>query len=122
MLLDSNILIYAANASGLENKVSHLVEDRASCISAISKVEVLGYHNFKANEKTALEGILDGITIFPVSEQVIDVAVELRQRKSMSLGDAIIAATALQYQLPLVTRNTDDFKWIAGLQLVNPFA
>jgi predicted nucleic acid-binding protein len=40
---------------------------------------------------------------------------------AVSLGDALIAATALEQGLPLVTRNTDDFKWIAGLQLVNPF-
>ena len=33
----------------------------------------------------------------------------------------IIAATALEHDLSLVTRNTDDFQWIEGLTLVNPF-
>jgi predicted nucleic acid-binding protein len=37
------------------------------------------------------------------------------------LGDAIIAATALVHGLTLVTRNVDDFKHIAGLELENPF-
>lgn len=40
----------------------------------------------------------------------------------MKLGDAIIAATALAYKIPLVTRNVDDFKHIVGLDLINPFA
>jgi predicted nucleic acid-binding protein len=40
----------------------------------------------------------------------------------MGLADAIIAATALVHQLPLVTRNVDDFKHVAGLEIVNPFA
>ena len=39
----------------------------------------------------------------------------------MSLADAIIAATALEYGVPLVTRNVDDFKHIPGLDLRNPF-
>ena len=36
--------------------------------------------------------------------------------------DAIIAATALEYDLTLVTRNVDDFKHVENLKLVNPFA
>lgn len=39
----------------------------------------------------------------------------------MGLADAVIAATALVYQIPLVTRNTDDFKHVAGLQIIDPF-
>jgi predicted nucleic acid-binding protein len=57
-----------------------------------------------------------------LDEEIIQRAIQLRQRKSMKLGDAIIAATALEYGVPLVTRNEDDFKHIAGLQLINPFA
>jgi len=38
----------------------------------------------------------------------------------MSVGDAIIAATALFLQLPLVTANTTDFKHLKNLELINP--
>lgn len=38
----------------------------------------------------------------------------------MSLGDSIIAATALYYNFPLVTNNEDDFSNIPGLQIFNP--
>lgn len=48
-------------------------------------------------------------------------SVSLRQQKKMSLADAIIAATALEYGVPLVTRNLDDFRPIAELELRNPF-
>jgi predicted nucleic acid-binding protein len=34
----------------------------------------------------------------------------------------IIAATALVHDLPLVTRNEEDFKDVTGLRVVNPFA
>jgi toxin FitB len=45
-----------------------------------------------------------------------------RQQKPMKLGDAIIAATAIEYGLKLVTRNTRDFRHITSLQTINPFA
>jgi toxin FitB len=38
----------------------------------------------------------------------------------MSLGDALIAATALAHQLTLVTHNTKDFEWVTGLALLDP--
>ena len=45
----------------------------------------------------------------------------LRRQRRMKLGDAIIAATALEIGAKLVTRNVDDFKHIAGLELIDPF-
>jgi predicted nucleic acid-binding protein len=41
--------------------------------------------------------------------------------RRMTLGDAIIAATALVHDRTLVTRNIGDFLWIAELTLINPF-
>ena len=35
--------------------------------------------------------------------------------------DSIIAATALEIGAKLVTRNVDDFKHIAGLEIADPF-
>jgi len=32
-----------------------------------------------------------------------------------------VAGTALVYGLTLVTRNAEDFQWIQGLSLLNPF-
>jgi predicted nucleic acid-binding protein len=35
-------------------------------------------------------------------------------------GDALIASTALEHGLSLVTANTKDFAWIEGIRLHNP--
>jgi predicted nucleic acid-binding protein len=40
----------------------------------------------------------------------------------MTLGDALIGATAITNDLTLVTRNVDDFDWIEGLQILDPLA
>ena len=41
-------------------------------------------------------------------------------QRRIKLGDSLIAATALAHGLALATHNTDDFRWIPGLQLVDP--
>ena len=45
---------------------------------------------------------------------------EEAQAVKLKLGDALIAATALVYDLVIVTRNTKDFQNIAGLEYLNP--
>ena len=45
--------------------------------------------------------------------------IELRKNYKLKLGDAIIAATALVYNLKIITRNTTDFKLIEGIHTIN---
>jgi len=47
-------------------------------------------------------------------------AIELRQQHAMALGDALIAATALNEKLTLATHNTQDFSWIKSLDITDP--
>jgi toxin FitB len=61
------------------------------------------------------------IDVLAVNENIVEKAISLRQQRKMSLGDAIIAATALEYNATLVTRNSSDFDWINNLMLENPF-
>lgn len=63
--------------------------------------------------------------ILPVSEAVLDdwagisATAEL-QGRTLAVMDSLIAATAHQHQLVLVTRNVDDFKTVP-IQIVNPY-
>jgi toxin FitB len=57
--------------------------------------------------------------LYPTPE-TFTTAIELRRQRKMSLGDALIAATALEHRLILATCNVKDFEWITGLKIVNP--
>jgi len=45
----------------------------------------------------------------------------LKQQYKIKLPDTIIAATALNQEAFLITRNTNDFRGIPGLKIENPF-
>jgi toxin FitB len=119
MLLDSNILIYAANGS--DSEIQTLVTAEDSAISCISKIEVYGFTHLKPEEEAALDVIFARLIIHAVGDSVVERAILLRRERRMRLADAIIAATALVHQVPLVTRNTEDFKHIESLILIDPF-
>ncbi|GAX34780.1 type II toxin-antitoxin system VapC family toxin [Nodularia sp. NIES-3585] len=108
ILLDSNIIIYAAQ---VENEfLREFIAVNSPYVSALSYLEVLGYHQLNHEDKTYFEEFFNASEILPVSQAVIEQGVKLKQVKKMSLGDAIIAGTALVYDLPVVTRNIDDFR------------
>jgi len=47
--------------------------------------------------------------------------IELRTQSSISLPDAVIAASALSLDVTLLTRNEKDFIQVEGLRILNPF-
>jgi hypothetical protein len=91
-------------------------------IASITQIEALGFPGISPEEENAILDFIHSSPIYPLDDDVIQQAILLRQQKRMKLGDAIIAATAMTHGIPLVTRNEDDFKHIAGLDLKNPFA
>jgi toxin FitB len=122
MLCDSNILIYAADPA--DTVCLPFVERDDAAIASVSRIEVLGFPGFgnlPEDRRTRLREIVASLLEHELNEAVIQRSIALRQQRKMTLGDAIIAATALTYDLPLVTRNVHDFQHIAGLKIINPF-
>ena len=120
MLLDSNIIIYAAQPE--HAALRQFIETHTPAVSVISQIEVLGYHKLTEDDRQFLEQFFRTAERLPLSETVVQWAVKLRQRRKMSLGDSIVAGTAIAYDRTLVTRNTDDFRWIDEIELLNPLA
>jgi len=121
-LLDSNVIIgYLAAripASGMEI-ISALV-DQIPNISVISQIEVLRYNDTPENE-AILNAFITSSVIYSLSPTVVQRTIELCRHSKIKLPDAIIAATALNENFILVTRNIEDFKHIPGLELLNPW-
>jgi hypothetical protein len=118
MLLDSNILIYACQPQ--HASLRRFVEEEAPSVSIVTKVETLGYNRLSKTEKDALEAFFDAAAVRMVTSDVVDWAIRLRQQRRLSLGDSLIAGTALAHGLTLVTHNTEDFAWIDALRTLDP--
>jgi predicted nucleic acid-binding protein len=120
MLLDSNIIIYAAQPE--HDALRQFIETHAPSVSVISYIEVLGYHKLTTDDRQFLKQFFQAAEELPLSETVVQWAIKLRQRRKMSLGDSIVAGTAIAYNRTLVTRNADDFRWIEEIKLLDPLA
>jgi hypothetical protein len=120
MILDTNIVIHACQPGG--EWLAPWTTHPESAIASVTQIEALGYTGISSVEESAILDFIRSSPIYALDDEVIGQAIHLRQQKKMKLGDAIIAATALAYGMPLVTRNEDDFKHITGLDLRNPFS
>ncbi len=103
--------------------VAEFIENLEAAIDATIYIECL--QGSKSNrEKRIIKKVLDNFPLLPITPKISGRAIELIDRYSNShgllLGDALIAATALENDLTVVTYNIDDFKFIDGLKHLKP--
>lgn len=122
-LFDSNIIIYHLNdvlPTGAGDRIEYWISEGAF-ISVITRIEVLGYGELTSEQERQASTMVGYFTELPLGDSVVERTIALRQHHSVRLGDAIIAASALEHDLSLVTRNTGDFEQIKEVRLINPF-
>lgn len=113
---DTNIIIYLGNKTLGEE----IVGSEPICYASITLIESLGYPDILSAEQQRITELLNTMTEIPLTEPIIKAAVRIRQLRMMSLGDAIVAATALENESELWTANTEDFAHVEGLSVHNP--
>lgn len=116
--LDTNIIIYLGNGTLSDT----IIGDTPLCYASITAIEALGYPVILSAEEQRIGELLATMMEMALSPAIIQAAIRLRQLRKMSLGDAIVAATAIEHQAVLWTANTDDFTGIDRLTLYNPLA
>ncbi len=77
MLLDSNIIIYAIQPENAQ--LRQFIADHAPAVSALSYVEVLGYHRLTEADRIDLELFFQVAQVLPMTQPVLEQAVALRQ-------------------------------------------
>jgi predicted nucleic acid-binding protein len=136
-LIDTNVASEALRLRPDPNVVSwmHNQPDIFLHLSVISLGEI--YKGFEVLPPSAKRSQLEefatkhiptqfGRRILPVTEAVAKRwgQLDAHRRKlgrPLDMPDGLIAATALEHNLTVVTRNTKDFSHLPGLQLLNPW-
>lgn len=71
-------------------------------------------------DEQGLRETLNQVDELSVSRAVAESAGRIRRTTQLDIADALIAATALEHDLPLMTRNRRHFERVAGLRLQSP--
>lgn len=119
-LFDTNVVIYLLNnrlPQSALNKLSSVIAE----LSLITKIELLGYHKITMPQQQAIENFIVSSILHPITEDIADRSIIIRKQFNIKTPDAIIAATAMEHNLVLLTHNTNDFAKVAGLQIADPY-
>lgn len=127
LLVDTNIVSYADNEHGIWQRYEPLVAGHTLLIAAQTVAE-LRYgalaKNWGERRRTRLELLMGAYTVAYPNDAICtgwaEVRVSSRQKgRPISPADAWIAATALAFEVPLVTHNEKDFDLIDSLKIIS---
>lgn len=121
-IVDSDILIDASRGeSDAIDCLQRLEKTSSLAISAVTQLELIVGCRNKTELKT-LENFLLRFKILKITDQISDKAIEIVKKYYLSHGlliaDGLIAATALVYDEPLITKNQRHFRFIKDLNLL----
>jgi predicted nucleic acid-binding protein len=85
--------------------------------SVVTRCELLAG---RSADEQVIGLVLDAMQEHPVDRAVASRAGRLRRQHGMRTPDALIAATAVEHDLTLVTRNRADFAAVRGLRIRTP--
>jgi predicted nucleic acid-binding protein len=114
LFLDTNIVLYLLNG---DQTIAELLDGKQMFVSFISQLELLGYPGLHVNERNKIKLFLDECTIIDINEGIKQQVIEIRSLLRIRLPDAIIAASAIFYDLPLISADK-DLKKVKNLGLI----
>jgi predicted nucleic acid-binding protein len=87
-------------------------------ISAITSYEI--FTGVKEGQKDFWNAFLEKVDVLSVDKEVVEIAVDVnnrlkKMRKQIDIADLFIAATAIMYDLPILTLNSNHFERIENL-------
>ena len=114
LFLDTNIIIYLLSC---DQTLAELINRRVIYVSFITQLELLGYHALSSPEEDTINDFLSDCVIVDINNAIKKIAINLRKAHKLKLPDSIIMATALHFDMPLVTSD-DDFNKVEELETI----
>lgn len=115
VLLDTNIILEHLRSGILKN----VEDDIDFAVSVITEAELLRFAGMDVKEMDAIERFLAITMVVSLDSTIARRAGELGRTRKTKLPDLLIAATALELCVPLITKDLKDFENIPGLDVWN---
>jgi len=113
-LLDTNIVLHILNG---DKTIASFLNHSSVFISFITEIELLSYHGFNLGDLQKVKKLIEELQIIDLSSEIKEIAIGLRIKHRLKIPDALIAATAIAQNLPLVSADI-GFKKVEQLELV----
>lgn len=120
-LFDTDVLIDAGRGrADATNALRRAADDAALAVSVVTEMELLvGCRN--KEEQAALDQFLQRFNVVPLrpamSTRAVALMREFRLSHGLLIADALIAATAIVEDVPLISKNQRDYRFIGSLDL-----
>jgi hypothetical protein len=124
LLIDSDVLIdhLRKEKQALRFLAAELENNSLIFVSVISRVEILA--GIRKGEDAIVNSLFEILTPVNVDISIADRAGEYLRKysrsHSMSIGDALIAATSKEMSLTLITRNVKHYP-MQDITIINPY-
>ncbi|TAG31674.1 MAG: type II toxin-antitoxin system VapC family toxin [Sphingobacteriia bacterium] len=115
IFVDTNILLYLLNGN---DTIENLLQGKTILISFITELELIGFKKLTPHEEIEIQQLLNECSIIHLNNAIKSCYVELRKKYNLKLADTIIAASAMQSQLPLFTADK-QFRTIKELNMLS---
>jgi predicted nucleic acid-binding protein len=114
ILVDTNIILYLLDGS---STLEEFLQGKDVCLSFITELELIGYGKDTVEKEAKINELLNDCSIISLNSQIKERYIELKRKYNLKLADAIIAATALTFNFPLITADK-QFKTVKELNLI----
>ncbi len=121
-IVDTDIIIDVGRGIlGAANCLQELKSSSRLAISVVTQMELIVGCTNKSELRT-LEKFLQQFDVIRIDQPISDKAVDLLRLYRLSHGlliaDGLIAATAIIYESPFITKNQRDYRFIQNLNLL----
>ena len=114
IICDTNPLIYLLDGN---KDIARLLDGKQIYLSVITELELFGKPNLSVHDNEIIEALLDGCFVVDINREIKHLYREIKQKHIIKLPDAIVAATAVYLDMPLLTFDK-GFKNVSHLKLM----
>ena len=114
ILIDTNIVLYLLKGN---DTLEEMLQGKEPYLSFITELELMGFQDISIKEEKQINELLNDCLVVSLNNNIKKEYIELRKKYRLKLADAIIAATAITLNIPLITSDK-QFTIVKELNLI----